>query len=354
MLHSETIDMSARWNDSTSVGSTGWIATPRWDSFWLSGSVLLVAIPPIAHTYWKVGATGIDLLVTLMIGGPHMYSTFLRTVLEPRFRQRHPFLAWLPVIIVPTVVILASVYAFDALLSCFFLWASIHICHQASFIASGYRNRLGSASRGDWLLDFLVALSALYVVALYRFVDGTFIISDHVIWFPPMLKTLWVPRLFAVGTALLLATWAVRSWNQFRRGTLGAPYLLFMGLTVVVGILVPTMKELSVSFQGFNAWHSFQYLGLTFLALNRRESAGAITLGFVRSLAQPGHFFRYYGWNVLLTTGAGVIVGLLTWGMHLPPERCYYSVVLSFLLVHYFHDHVLFSESAEAVLTARA
>ena len=58
----------------------------------------------------------------------------------------------------------------------------------------------------------------------------------------------------------------------------------------------------------------------------------------------------YYGWNVLLTTGAALIVGLLTWGMHLPLEKCYYSVVLSFLLVHYMHDHVLFGDRSEAVL----
>ncbi|MEO6326975.1 MAG: hypothetical protein ABIT01_08105 [Thermoanaerobaculia bacterium] len=334
--------------------ASGWVANPRWDLTWLCGSALLVLIPPIAHTYWKVGATGIDLLVTLMIGGPHMYATFLRTVLEPRFRQKHPVLAWLPLVVVPTFVILGAVFAFDALLSFFFLWASLHICDQASFVASRYRARTGEPTRFERLLDFSVALSALYVVAIYRFVDGSFVISDHVIWFPPFLKAMWFARLFAFGTAALIAYWAVRSWNQFRRGSLGGPYFLFMILTMGVGIAVPTMKELSVSFQGFNAWHSFQYLGLTFLVLNQRETAGTVTLGFVRALARPGRFFRYYGWNVLLTTGAGFIVAGLTYGMHLPTERCYYAVVLSFLLVHYFHDHLLFSDSTEGVAAQRS
>ena len=42
-------------------------------------------------------------------------------------------------------------------------------------------------------------------------------------------------------------------------------------------------NELAVTFQGFNAWHSFQYLGLTFLALNRADSAGKVTVGFVEA-----------------------------------------------------------------------
>jgi hypothetical protein len=326
-----------------------WIATPAWDLTWLTFSALLVAIPPLAHMYWKVGATGIDLLVTLMIGGPHMYATFLRTVMEPRFRKRHPVLAWLPVVVVPTFVVLASVYAFEALLSFFFLWASIHICDQASYIAGLYRARSGSVGPYDKLLDFAVALSALYLVAIYRFVDGTFLISDHQIYVPAFLKQAWVPQAFAFGTAALLAAWLVRSWNQFRAGAVGRPYFLFMGFTIVVALLVPVMTDLSVSFQGFNAWHSFQYLGLTFLALNQREAAGSVSLGFVRQLARPGRFLRYYGWNVLLTTGAGIIVAVLTRLMGLPLEQCYYSVVLSFLLVHYFHDHVLFADKTEAV-----
>ena len=329
-----------------------WIVAPRWDLSWLVLSGLLVAVPPVAHTYWRVGSSGIDILVTALIGGPHMYATFLRTVFEPRFRERHPLLAWAPVIGVPIAVTLLSAFAFEALLSFFFVWASIHICDQASYIASMYRSRSGAPVILDRLLDFLVTMAALYVVAIHRFVAGTFVIAGHTIWFPPVLMQSWVPRAFAAGAAALIATWAVRSWNQFRAGKVGAPYILFMSSTMGVAFVVPMMKELSVSFQGFNAWHSFQYLGLTFLALNQTQRAGRVTLGFVRNLASPGRFIRYYGWNVLLTLGAGVLVALATLGLRLPMEQSYYTVVLSFLLVHYFHDHVLFSAKSEAVLVA--
>ena len=63
----------------------------------------------------------------------------------------------------------------------------------------------------------------------------------------------------------------------------------------------------------------------------------------MRKIAEPGKFFRYYGWNLLWTTGATLIILLLTVVLHLPAEPSYYAVVLSFLLTHYAHDHFLFA-----------
>ncbi len=117
--------------------------------------------------------------------------------------------------------------------------------------------------------------------------------------------------------------------------------MFFMSLTVGVALFMPRMPELSVSFQGFNAWHSFQYLGLTYLILQQDNTIAKESLA--KKLAQPGKFFRYYGWNILLTTGATLIIVLLTIVLKLPAEPSYYAVVLSFLLVHYAHDHVLFA-----------
>ena len=134
--------------------------------------------------------------------------------------------------------------------------------------------------------------------------------------------------------------------------------MAFMLLTSGVAVMIPSYffgNELSVTFQGFNAWHSFQYLGLTFFALNRGKAAGKLTLGFLQELATPGRFFRFYGWNVLLTVGAGVIVLSLTRFAGLPAQQCYYLVVLSILLVHYCHDTILFAVPSEAKLvTAEA
>lgn len=333
--------MSAR-ADALSAPATPWISSARWDLTWLSFSALIVAVPPLVHSYWKVGATGVDLLVTLMIGGPHMYATFLKTVFEPGFRRVHPAITWAPLVVIPTLVVSGAAFAFPWLLTFFFTWASIHVCDQASYIASLYRQKTGAPAWWERFFDFAVIMSALYSYAMYRHVEGSFTIGDHTLWFPPFLKHLWVAHAVAVVSAALIAAWVVRTWNQRREGKVGGPYLLFMTLTIGVAFLVPHLGELSVSFQGFNAWHSFQYLGLTFLLLNRANEAGNVTSGFVRQMARPGAFLKYYGWNVVLTLGASAVVAVLVWGLRLPLEQCYYAVVLSFLLVHYAHDHVLF------------
>lgn len=341
---------------AVSASRSPWIASPRWDLTWLILSAALVPLPILAHLALPE-ALHIDLLVTVLIGGPHMYATFLRTVADPGFRGRHPLLAWVPVVAIPLFVVTLGLARFEWLLSLFFTLASLHICDQASYIAQLYRERAGGEpGRLDRTLDFLVVAGSLYLFAIHRFVNGAFSIEGVHIYFPAQLMRAWVPPAFGAGVAALVAFWLVRALSQRKAGRLSGAYFAFMGLTMSIAVIVPSYlfrNELSVTFQGFNAWHSFQYLGLTFLALNRADEAGKVTVSFVRELASPGRFFRYYGWNVLLTFGAGVIVLALTKWAGIPAQQCYYLVVLSVLLVHYFHDAVLFNAEDERVL-ARA
>jgi hypothetical protein len=46
------------------------------------------------------------------------------------------------------------------------------------------------------------------------------------------------------------------------------------------------------------------------------------------------------------TLAAGLVYLFLWRGLGFPQDQCYYVVVLSFLLIHYFYDHILFSEFA--------
>ena len=87
-----------------------WIANPRWDLVVLTLSAALVAVPPLVHSFGKTTAGGVDLLITLLIGGPHMYATFLKTVFDPRFRQIHPALTWAPVVVDPSHSVGKSTY----------------------------------------------------------------------------------------------------------------------------------------------------------------------------------------------------------------------------------------------------
>jgi hypothetical protein len=98
------------------------------------------------------------------------------------------------------------------------------------------------------------------------------------------------------------------------------------------------------------------------LYLNRlRGARGYIGSSFVRRVATRG--WRLYGLCLAFTVGAGLVflavlgavvhLGLFAtgipmrspvWGMVYPGQHyfAYYSVILSFLLIHYYFDHFLF------------
>jgi hypothetical protein len=65
------------------------------------------------------------------------------------------------------------------------------------------------------------------------------------------------------------------------------------------------------------------------------------------SEAKKGRFYYFYGINIALTLGALCLIGVVFLLSGLPFEQSYYIVVLSFLLMHYYHDHVLFTQFGE-------
>ena len=121
------------------------------------------------------------------------------------------------------------------------------------------------------------------------------------------------------------------------------------------------LRNLDVAFQGLNVWHSFQYLAVV-LYLNRlRESRGYIHSSVVRKSSEKG--WKLYGLCLAFTIGAGVlflsVLGIVThfeffaegatmqtllYGTVYAQQHyfAFYSVVLSFLLIHYYFDHFLF------------
>jgi hypothetical protein len=285
--------------------------------------------------------------VTLLVGGPHMYGTYLRTAFEPRFRSRWGFLAYLPLVLIPTLVVLGSMYAFVFLLTGFFLWASLHVTHQAQYISESYRIRAGAPVRPlDRWLDGAVILGALYTMAMYKFIENKFALGQSVLLFPEFLKQRWVPIAFTVGYAAFFVFYAVRTFGEIRRGETSWPRLLFMSTTVGLAFIVPIFDNLDISFQGFNTWHSLQYLALTWFILGREADEGRVSKGWIQALAGKERTRRFYFAMVGATLSAGVIYFILWKGLNFPQDKSYYVVVLSFLLIHYFYDHILFRDFA--------
>lgn len=334
-------------------GQSLWIRSRTFDLVFLTLSGGLVFLPYLSYgLLQRVGASPrtaslvVGLVVTLLVGGPHMYSTYLRTALDPRFRARFGWLTYLPILVIPALVVVGALHAFLLLLTFFFFWASVHVTHQAQWISETYRRKAtGRVSAVDRLLDGAVILGALYTVAMHRFVEDRFALGSRTLLFPDFLKHRWVAVAFTIGFAALFLFYVVRTAGEIRRGEASAPRLLFMAFTVVLAFVIPLFENLDVAFQGLNTWHSLQYLALTWFILSRNAERGQLG-GVARKLAGTEKTGRFYAAMVGVTVAAGAVYFFVWKGLGFPQDKSYYVVVLSFLLIHYFYDHFLFRDFA--------
>src|ERR1035441_3050088 len=102
-----------------------------------------------------------------------------------------------------------------------------------------------------------------------------------------------------------------------------------------------------------NTWHSFQYLGLTWY-INRLRYERNELPPKLRLFSRPGEWWRYYGFTVIANIFALGSIGTLILTRAetgLSFDQCYYIVVLCFLLTHYYHDHIIFTERADFSLS---
>lgn len=346
-----------------------WLRDKAWDLAFISLSVVLVAFPiityllaneftPYINQYLRnVGSSFIwdddasrnlvNGFIALFIGGPHMYATYTRTVFDKEFTRKHKFVMGLSLLI-PVGVTYFGVTNFQLLLTFFFFWASVHILHQVVFIMECYNKKsTRSLTLTARMIDYTVIFSSLYPIATYKFVHGQFTIGSNFIFFPEFLK---IPAIFYFTTAVFTASFVlftVKTVQEIQGGYAHYPKILLMYLTIVVAFFIPAFPNLDVAFQGFNTWHSFQYLGLTYYINRIRHEKREISSSFIDKISQEGKTWQYYLLNVGFTVVAlGLIAVLLMFRglLGLSFDQCYYIVVLSFLLMHYLHDHVLFIE----------
>jgi len=322
----------------------------------ISGSVLLMTLPYASYYAGQalgfkpdVARNAVNALIAFLIGGPHMYATHLRTTFDPGFRERHPSIL-IAAIAIPAAVIYLGYYHFIFLLTFFFFWASIHVLHQIVYLVDCYNGRqrkeLTLKSR---MMDYGVVLTALYPVAMYRFTHGTFTVGQNTLFFPSFLKFDGVWWFASAVFATALTLYISKTYREFRTGEGNIPKTLLISLAVVATFVTPFFHELDVAFQGLNAWHSFQYLGLTWYLNRLRYDRGEMPPK-ISMLAKPGEWWRYYGFNVVVNSFALSVIGTLLLTRQytgLSFDQCYYMVVLCFLLTHYYHDHIIFSERAD-------
>ncbi|MFQ5929718.1 MAG: hypothetical protein ACE5MK_08455 [Acidobacteriota bacterium] len=291
-------------------------------------------------------------LIAIFIGGPHMYATYTRTAFDREFTKEHKFVIGLSLLI-PVGVVYFGVTHFRLLLTFFFFWASVHILHQIAFIMECYdKKSTRSLTPTARMIDYAVIFSSLFPIATYKLIHDEFVIGTNMIFFPDFLKVTAVFYLVTAVFAVSLILFTIKTIREVQEGYAHYPKILLMYLTIIVAFFIPAFRNLDVAFQGFNTWHSFQYLGLTYYINRIRHEKHEISNTFVDRISQEGKSWQYYLVNVGFSVCAfGLIMVLITFRktLGLSFDQCYYIVVLSFLLIHYLYDHVLFMEP-EAIL----
>jgi hypothetical protein len=365
-------------SSSTPLLSKGkWIYNPRWDLAFISLSVLLIPVPYltwfIMHRLFHIddndARQAINLLVFAIIAGPHTYATFTRTALDVNFREKYSgFIR--SSIFIPLVVVVLALANLTLLLTIFFFWASLHTFHQLSFIVGAYDQKEGLVEKRPTppllsrVLDYGVVVTALYPIAAYRiavakdFSIGPNNLNDII---PDVFEQPWLFYLAAGLFGTIFLGFLIKSLTEIRHGTAHLPKIVFITVSGVMLFLVPSLGNLDTAFQGVNVWHCTQYLAITWYINRLRAEKGEMDrMPLIKRISGEGQAKAYYGFNMAFTIATVVIIGLTFFLLRdvaggkwadstYAFETAYYTGVLGFLWIHYYHDHFLFTKT-ETVL----
>lgn len=322
---------------------------PAWDLGWLIGSAAVVPLGLVA--VWSgVSATLINIGVTLLVGGPHLFATYLATYLDPRFRRAHlPFLA-ATALLVPAFVWTLGLLDYTVLLSFFIFAASAHVLQQNAYLAGIYRARAGlpEPAWSRWV-DWGVLGLSFYPLASWKLARGEFFLGEVQIVIPAFARTTAACAAVSIVFGLLTAAWTAKTAWEWRRGVLNVPKTILIASTGAIAFFIPLAASgprMELAFQTVNLWHSIQYLGLAWLILRLRRERGQIDSPLLRRLAGPSAW-PFYG--VCAATTVAMLAAVMALArldpLGLPFERYYFLGFLTALLIHYVLDACLFASA---------
>ncbi len=373
-----------------------WLRNQNWDTIFMTLSVLLVPLPYLFYLIGMevlktqggidflrfvspglpvtperisdVSRNGVNLFVALLVGGPHMYATFMRTALDEQFVKRYPMLIRSSIII-PIVVVSLAFLNLPLLLTVFFFWASIHVLHQVTYVVELYNQRAlddkkSRSAVSTWarMVDYALVLTCLFPIASLKISQGHFKIgtNDLTRVIPDFFKATegrppWFFVLMTSVFALAVLAFAIKTYREWKGGYIHWPKTVFIVITVAVACTMPALENLDTAFQGLNTWHSFQYLALTFYIIKLRQQAGELKTSapLISRFAGGNNSLRLYGFSASMLLGS-LLLGVVVYVMigivdplrdaNMRFDTSYYTAILCFLWIHYYHDHFLFTD----------
>ncbi len=347
-----------------------WLRNRRWDLIFM---ILSVFVVPLPYVFYLLGINVLNLdpdvsrnivngFVAIAVGGPHMMSTMLRTGLDNEFKQRYPMLIRSSIII-PIIVISLAFLNLTLLLTVFFFWAMLHVLHQVTYIVELYNHkehsfiRKGSAvSFKARAIDYAVVLTCLFPMAAYKISQGSFAVgtNDLTKVIPTVFQSSWLFYGAAIAFFVAAAAFIIKTINEYRAGIINWPKTIFITLTVLVFFPLAAFPNLDTAFQGANTWHSFQYLAITFYIIKIKQQYGNLdkSAPLVARFSKGKDSRGLFALSTMMLVGS-VVVFAIVYVLakiiipDIDPNRhfdtAYYTAILSFLWIHYYHDHFLFT-----------
>ncbi|GAB4510574.1 MAG: hypothetical protein OHK0046_07670 [Anaerolineae bacterium] len=356
-----------------------WLRNKRWDLIFITLSVIVVPLPYFAYLFGlevfglpdDVSRNVINGFVAVAIGGPHMMSTFLRTGLDENFKRRYPMLLRSSIII-PIVVVSLAFLNLTLLLTVFFFWAATHVLHQVTYIVELYNHkesnfvRKGSAvTPMARMIDYAVILTCMFPIAALKISNGSFEVgvNDLTQVIPELFQDAWFFWAISSLFAIAMGAYLYKTYQEIRGGYVNWPKTIFITFTVCVAFIIPALPNLDTAFQGLNTWHSFQYLAITFYIIKIKDRYSNLneTAPLVARFSQGKDSRGLYLLSTIMLLGSAVIfivvfaiAHVITPG-HIDAtdprllsnwrfDVAYYTAILSFLWIHYYHDHFLFTD----------
>jgi len=136
---------------------------------------------------------------------------------------------------------------------------------------------------------------------------------------------------------------------------MNVPKTVFVSFTVVIAFIMPALPNLDTAFQGLNTWHSFQYLAITFYIIKIKQKYGnldqsaPLVARFSKGKDSRGLYLfsaMLLGGSLLIFTTVYIMTGIVrpTMDPNQHFDIAYYTAILAFLWIHYYHDHFLFTD----------
>ncbi len=289
--------------------------------------------------------TALNLVIPVLLGGPHIFFSIVRTYMDVDFKREHrTLLRATPHVIAFGIMYFVFHGQLAVLVNVVLYSAVFHGASQLAHIGLRYRMKAGAKPYDLAGKAFLVACLAgpLYFVS-HAVQARDFVFIGHPIY--KALAPTWLLWLSGGVTAVCVAYWLADTVNRrLAGGKMNWREGAILSATLGAFWFLANLDQLDVTFQAYNAWHSVQALGIMWFAMNAKWRSGKVRGPRQSQFCRDGAFGRTYLWGCAFSIAIGLIVVLyndFAWG-DLSGTPPYYIFAVTVLLNHHALDYWLF------------